>query len=241
MANVVKRAKPRKNAGRSKDTGNIVVDLGEEIDKKLRSVVGQVTMSGSKSKESPASMGRPGYGGYRPGGYRPGMFGGYRPWYADKSSVGGGGTLGMAWLSQPVKPVQMLGGMGLGVLGNRVLIRVTPDIIKTSYEWVHTGIAFLVGIIPAMVRPNSVTVGVAIPGMVFFAGSLMDAALNAVGVKKPALSGGGSAPVPREAAQSALATREKLASMQSTLNQRATQAPAGQFPAAGQRVVARAM
>lgn len=233
MANAVKRVKPRKNAGRGKDTGNVIVDLGEEIDKKLRSVVGQVTMSGRGSKESPASMGRPGYGGYRPGGYRPGMFGGYRPWYADKSG-GLGATLGMAWLSQPVKPVQMLGGMALGVLGNRTLIRVTPDIIKTGHEWVHTGIAFLVGVIPAMVRPNSVTVGVAIPGMVFFAGSLMDAALNAVGVKKPALSGAAGAPLPREAAQSALATREKLSQMQQTLNQRAAQAPAGQY-AGGQR------
>lgn len=240
MANVVKRAKPRKSAGRSKDTGNIVVDLGEEIDKKLRSVVGQVTMSGSKSKESSASMGRPGYGGYRPGGYRPGMFGGYRPWYADKSSVGGGGGLGMAWLSQPVKPVQLLGGMAIAVIANRALLRVTPDLIKTNYEWVHTGISFLIGVIPAMVRPNSITVGVAIPGMVFFAGSLMDAAMNAAGIKKHALSGSGSAPVPREAAQSALATREKLATMQNTLNQRAAQAQA-QFPAAGQRVVARAM
>jgi hypothetical protein len=229
MANAVKRMKSRKSAGRSKDTGNIVVDLGEEIDKKLRSVVGQVTMSGRGSKESPASIGRPGFGGYRPGGYRPGMFGGYRPWYADRS--GSAGTLGMAWLNEPVKPIQMLGGLAIGVVGNRSLMRVTPDIIGSKREWVHSGIAMVLGIIPAMVRPNSITVGVAIPGMVFFAGSLVDMALNAVGIKKAELSGSGPAGIPRQAAESAIATREKLSSLQQSMQQRAS----------GQRVVARAV
>lgn len=240
MANAVKSAKPRKHTG-PKETGNIVVDLGEEIDKKLRSVVGQVAMSGGAKGSSRAEVGRPGsgnyrpgmFGGYKPGGYRPGMFGGYRPWYADRSSSSLGSHLSR--LNEPVKPVAMLGGMALGVLGNRSLMRVTPDIIKNTHEWVHTGIAFLVGIIPAMVKPNSITIGVAIPGAVFFAGSLVDMAMNAVGIKKPALSGGAlSAPPPRPAADAALATREKLINMQQRIAP-----PAQQY--AGQRVTARAM
>src|SRR4029077_13327501 len=145
------KKQPSKGAGR-KD-GNVIVDLGEEIDKKIVSAVGAAKRSVERTE-----MGRPGgrpgmFGGFRPGGYRPGMFGGYRPWYADREGRGGG-VLGMAFLNEPVKPVAMLGGLALGVIGNRALMRVTPDIIGTSMEVAHTGIAFVVGLIPALVKPN---------------------------------------------------------------------------------------
>lgn len=211
------KKQPSKGAGR-KD-GNVIVDLGEEIDKKIVSTVG-AAMKGTERTE----MGRPGGhrpgmfggyrpGGYRPGGYRPGMFGGYRPWYADRESRGG--SLGMAFLNESVKPSHMLGGLALGVIGNRALVRVTPDIIGTTMEIAHTGIAFVVGLIPAIVKPNSITIGVALPGAVYFAGSLVDWAFNKIGIKKPALSGGPEAQVQqRGGADSALAARQKLADLQ---------------------------
>lgn len=207
------KKQPSKGAGR-KD-GNVIVDLGEEIDKKIVSAVGAAKRSVERTE-----MGRPGrpgmFGGYRPGGYRPGMFGGYRPWYADRESRGGG-TMGMAFLNEPVKPVSMLGGLALGVIGNRALMRVTPDIIGTTMEIAHTGIAFVVGLIPALVKPNNVTIGVALPGAVYFAGSLVDWAMNKVGIKKPTLSG---SETPQQAQQqrgtpdAALVARQKLSDLQ---------------------------
>lgn len=223
------RKQPQKGAGR-KDTGNVVVDLGEDIDKVINSAA-----RGAVRKEiDRTEMGRPGDrpgtfggyrpggyrpGGYRPGGYRPGMFGGYRPWYADREGrmgSSGGAFLGMAWLDQPIKPAAMLGGLALGVIGNRALVRVTPDIIGTSLEIAHTGIAFVVGLIPVLARPNSITVGVALPGAVYFAGSLVDWAMNKIGIKKPQLSGIDVA-APRQGIDAALAARQKLADIQSKM------------------------
>lgn len=208
------KKQPSKGAGR-KD-GNVIVDLGEEIDKKIVSAVGAAKRSVERTEMGRG--GRPGmFGGYRPGGYRPGMFGGYRPWYADRESRGSGGVLGMAFLNEPVKPVHMLGGLALGVIGNRALMRVTPDIIGTSMEIAHTGIAFVVGLIPALVKPNNVTVGVALPGAVYFAGSLVDWAMNKVGIKKPALSGTETsqpAQQQRGTPDAALVARQKLSDLQ---------------------------
>jgi hypothetical protein len=209
--------KPSKGAGR-KD-GNVIVDLGEEIDKKITSA------AVAAARTERAEMGRPGGyrpgmfggyrpGGYRPGGYRPGMFGGYRPWYADRESRGSGGTMGMAFMKEPVTATSMLGGLALGVIGNRALMRVTPDIIGTTMEIAHTGIAFVVGLIPALVKPNSITVGVALPGAVYFAGSLVDWAMNKVGIQKKVLSGGAEAPQQRGGADAALAARQRLADLQ---------------------------
>jgi len=231
------KKQPSKGAGRKAESGNVIVDLGEDIDKKIRSAVGDARRSMERTE-----MGRPGEfrsggfrpgvfghrpggyrpGGYRPGGYRPGMFGGYRPWYADRT--GRGGSMGMAFMTEPVKPVQMLGGLALGVVGNRALVRVTPDLIGHPSEVIHTGIAFVVGLVPVLVRPNSITVGVAIPGAVYFAGALVDFAMNKVGIKKPTLSGA-EAPAQaqpqalRGGADAALAARQKLAHLQSQIQQ----------------------
>lgn len=244
MANALKSGKSKKGAGRGKDEGPIVVDLGEEIDKKLRSVVGQVTMAGSKTGEKgKAEMGRgdgnyrPGmFGGYKPGGYRPGMFGGYRPWYADRDSSMGARQS----IAQMVdKPWWVAGGLAIGVLANRALMRVSPDIVKTDIEVVHTGIIFGIGVIPLLIKPNAITLGVAIPGAVYFAGSLVDWMMNRAGIKKPALSGDAPAQAPRQGMDQALAAREKMAQMQ----QRILQQPAAQYQqqASGGRVSARAV
>lgn len=260
------KKQPSKGAGR-KD-GNVIVDLGEEIDKKIVSAVGAATRGTERDTER-AEMGRPGgyrpgmFGGYRPGGYRPGgyrpgmfggsrpgsssgsrpgspggsrpgMFGGYRPWYADRDSRVSGGVLGMKFLTEPVKPVAMLGGLALGVIGNRALMRVTPDIINTTMEIAHTGIAFIVGIIPALVKPNSITVGVALPGAVYFAGSLVDWAMNKMNIKdtRKTMTGTEAPAQQRGGADSALAARQKLADLQQRIQ------PAPQQFAGNPRAVA---
>lgn len=197
--------KPQKSAGRSAGTGNVTIDLGEAIDKKLRSA----GMAGR------GALTRPQYrpGGHRPGGlYRPGMYGGYRPWYASQF---GGGRLGLGavlGLPESVNTTKMLTGALLGIAGNRALVRVTPELISTGSKLVHEAIAFGVGIIPLLVKRNDMTVGVALPGLVFFGGSIADWALDAVGVRRPALQGAG---VPRAGHDAALAARERLAAMRS--------------------------
>jgi hypothetical protein len=237
------KKQPSKGAGRKSDSGNVIVDLGEELDKKIRYAVGDARRDVEKTEIGRPGGYRPGMfggyrsGGYRPGGYRPGMFGGYRPWYADRESRGGGGTLGMAFLNEPVKPVSMLGGLALGVIGNRSLMRVTPDIIGTSMPLAHTGIAFVVGLIPALVKPNNITIGVAIPGAVYFAGSLVDWAFNKAGIKQPlaGLAGGEASqahPQQRQGADAALAARQKLADLQNRIQ------PAAQQLAGNPRAVA---
>lgn len=226
--------KPEKRPARGKEPGNIVVDLGEDIDGKIRSVVKERLRSAiGESRRAKSDSGQPGsrneisrgdsgktgmYGGYKPGGYRPGMFGGYRPWYADKPSGSGlGAGLGMAWLKEPVKPLAMAGGLALGTIGNRALLRVTPDIVKYDSALLHNGIAFLVGLIPVMIKPNSITVGVALPGAVYLFGSFTDWVMNKIGVKQPALSLGSTAPAerpqPRQGPDQSLSARDKLQSL----------------------------
>lgn len=204
-------SKAQKGAGRPKGgSGNVTIDLGETIEKKLRSV----GMSGGASSR-PASRGM-----YRPGGYRPGMFGGYRPWYASRySSLGDKWSLGAKLgLPEETKTSQLLTGSLLGIAGNRALVRVTPELISSRSKLLHEGIAFGAGLIPMLVKRNSMTVGVALPGLVFFGGSLVDWVLDMVGMPKPALTG--AAPG-RSGADAAWSARQKLASIQSRMNPQA--------------------
>lgn len=218
--------KAQKGAGRSQSgSGNVTIDLGESIERKLRSA----GLSGGASRHPH----RP--GSYRPGGYRPGMFGGYRPWYASRySSLGDrfnrwtlGAKLG---LPSETKTSELLTGSLLGIAGNRALVRVTPELIASRSKLLHEGIAFGAGLIPLLVKRNSMTVGVAIPGLVFFGGSLVDWLLDMVGMPKPALQG--TAPG-RSGADAAWSARQKLANIQSRMNQ-----PAQAQSAYRQRVVA---
>lgn len=234
------KAKAKKGAGRRDGgSGNITVDLGEAIDRKLRSVEG-----GARGKDVPrrAEVGRPGGyagsyrpGGYRPGsGYRPGMFGGYRPWYASREArfgsmgrpfMGAGGTAS-------VNIGHLVGGMAVGALGNRALVRVTPELIKVDSAVLHDGLAFIVGLIPLLAKQNSMTVGVAIPGAVFLAGSLLDWTMNKLNIKKgPSSIGSPEAPAsrPQGGIDAALSARQKLADLQSRI-QHAPSAPAAAGP-----------
>jgi len=229
--------KPQKGAGR-KESGNITVDLGEAIDKKLRSAIGE-----ARKDATPAKMAgyRPGmFGGYRPGGgsslsrfsSRPGFGrpalgsgGSFRPWYADRESRFSKLGLGALGVQNEVKTWDMLTGAAIGVIGNRALVRVSPGLINKDSALLNNAIAFAVGVIPALVKQNSITLGVAVPGAVFLAGSMVDWALDAIGIAKPALKGSEGAP--KQGIDAALAARQRLVEIQQRIQPRpAVAAPA---------------
>lgn len=224
-----------------KAAGNVtVVDIGEEIDKHMNRRIDQklkaAGVTGAPDKEKMA-----GYG-YKAGGYRPGMFG-HRPWYADRQSKFGH-TMGSSYmerfrgLSRP-NLGHLAVGAGIGGLGIAGLMRVTPDIVKSDQAMVHSGIAFLVGLVPVLAKPNSYTLGVALPGTVALGLSIFNWGLDSLGISKPVLRGiGGPAAAPRKGIEAAVSAREKLADV----HNRMTSRPAAQGPqAAPARVVAQAV
>lgn len=204
--------KKSSGAGRKTD-GNITVDLGEKLDRVIRtaSMAGKGAQIGSRGKP-----------GYRPAGsYRPGMWGmgAYRPWYSQKSGFNLGKILDYP---QSLSTNDALTGALLGTAGNRLVARFVPDIIPTNSRLAVDAIAFGVGLIPLLAKPNAMTVGVALPGLVFLAGSLSDMLLDMVGMARPALSGGhGGSPAHLQAQ----AARQRLAEVQARINRQAV--PAG--------------
>lgn len=208
---------------KDKKPGNITVDLGEAIDQKLRAAIG------SAKSEARASVDgfRPGSFGQRPAFGRFGRFGrpalgsgfgrpvsGFRP-FSSRFSPSVGGSM-LKGVQSSVNTLELLAGAGVGVIGNRALMRVTPSLaFLGSKELVHATVAFVVGLIPAIVRQNSVTVGVAIPGAVVLAGALVDTALSAIGIQKPSLSGGAQN---RQGVDAAMAARQRLADITARLS-----------------------
>jgi hypothetical protein len=149
------------------------------------------------------------------GGYRPGMYGGYRPWYAERTAGGAQGDWKLgALLKLPGEVRQAARGLftgGLiGVVGDRVLAWVAPGILKTQNRIAVEGVAFGVTLLPYVFKPNTWTMGMALPGLFAFMGALTEAALGATGIlgPKPVLSGG--QPQANHAAAVA-AARQKLA------------------------------
>lgn len=209
-------AKLAKKGKAAKESGNIVVDLGEEIgtniDKRIDRKLTAAGVDLSK-REQMAGPGEGRFGGYKPGGYRPGMFG-YKPWYADKRpGMGSGESYSSRWrsLMHPHLGKMMVGGL-IGALETVALMRVTPEIVKTDLGLAHSGLAFVVGLIPVLVRPNSYTLGAAVPGSAVLAVSLFNFALDSIGVKKPALRGAETASI-----ESAVAGRQKLQQVHSRM------------------------
>jgi len=187
-----------KEAGR-KANGNVTIDLGEAMEKRLRSA----GMAGSKSSK----------------GYRPGKFGSYRPSFA-------GGGLGKRWelgakigLPATLNGKDAVTGALVGTLGNRVLRFVTPKVTGLTGEIAVNAINFGVGIVPFLAKPNSMTVGIGLPGLVYLAGSLADYALDRIKILgvRPPLSGsmGGR----QGALDAALAARQRLADIQARIGQ----------------------
>jgi hypothetical protein len=229
------KASKEKRAGRSpgRGSGNVTIDLGEAIDRKLRA-------AGLRAE---VGKSRPGGGAaYRPGtfgGYRPGMFGGYRPsWHSrpwlgqEAAAVARYGIIPAA-IAQ-VKTTEVLTGVGLGILGNRALIRLTPLLIKNNSKILHEGLGFLAGIVPMFFKRNATTLGVALPGAVMLGVSLVDLFYNAVLGNPTELTGALGAP----RADAAMAARQRLAAIQQRINLAQAQ-PAG-FQRPAQRVVAQA-
>lgn len=193
----MKQKSEKKGSARKAD-GNITIDLGEAIEKKL----GTAGMSGGKMAPR------------RPGGYRPGMFGSYRPWYA--SARQGGPSLGAKLgLPESVNVGDNLTGIFLGTAANRVLNWVVPRVLNTDSALAVNAANFGLGLIPYLAKKNGLTVGVATPGLIYLAGSIVDWALEKSQLlgARPMLSG-----VSRPSASDAAAARQKLADLQSKLS-----------------------
>lgn len=232
-----KKGVEKKSSGGAGD-GNVTIDLGEVVEKKLRAagLRTEVGKSGGAKK-----------GGYKAGtfgGYRPGMFGGYRPWYS---------RFGRPWLGQEAAPsrryslipeaikqvntADVLTGLALGIVGNRALVRLTPALWTTNdQKLVHEGIAFLAGLVPMLFKRTATTLGVAVPGAVMLGGTLVDKLFTALfGPPAVTLKGGGMAAGGIRGGE-ATEARQRLAAIQQRINL-AQQGQRGQGPVP--RVVAR--
>jgi hypothetical protein len=200
--------KPQKAGRTQSGSGNVVIDLGEKIEAKLRQA--STSIAGKSTGMSHRAAGN----AYRPGGYKPGMFGGYRPWYASgyRSSIGQWDLGQKLGLPTDTKVAGLLTGALVGTAVNRALMRLTPKLIANDSRLLHEGIAFVAGIVPFVVKRGSpMALGVAVPGLVFLGGALADALFDYVGFEKPALRGG-------QVSGSASAARQKLADIQARIN-----------------------
>jgi hypothetical protein len=228
--------KPQKKsagASRKADSGNVILDLGEKHSQKIEKMIDQkFAAAGMAGGSQKTGLGRPGssrFGGRFLG--RPSMGAGYRPWF---SRFGGEGR--RPWMGQGaialtprggyqiipmeirnVVTSQLLTGMGLGIVGNRALVRLTPSLWPTNNSRiVHEGLAFAAGLIPLLFKRNATTLGVALPGAVYLGGTLVDMLFNALNMPQPALAG--SQPGRLSGMDAALAARQKLAAIQSRIS-----------------------
>lgn len=171
-----------------------------------------------------------GRGLIRTGAGRPsiGARGGGRPWYQryggrpwlgqETATVPSGRTYLIPASVQSVKTSELLTGGLLGTVGNRALVKLTPMLWPNQREVVYEGIAFAVGLLPLAWARNATTVGVALPGAVFLAGSLLDMLFNALmpaqRTTAPAAPG-----TMQGSGDATWAARQKLAQIQNRINQ----------------------
>jgi hypothetical protein len=224
----------KKSAGKAND-GNVTVDLGEKHHQKIeRMIESKLATAGMSGAQSGLSR----FGGKAGVSGRPGMFGGgYKPWYSrfGKPWLGQGDAAITSYSApgysmpgrrfniipmeiQTVRTADVVTGMALGLLGNRALVRLTPKLwaVAQTNAMVNEGIAFVAGMLPMLFRRNAMTVGVALPGAVYFAGTLVDMLYNAVGMPaKPANMSGGASSAPADPNQGA---RARLAQIQQRIN-----------------------
>jgi hypothetical protein len=202
----------KEGAGRKASSGNVVLDLGEEVYTERR----RSGMSGGAS-----TLGR----------YRSPQSGfGFRPWHAGRGT--GVWELGRKMqIPQTLTTSQTLTGAIAGTVGGRVVVRLVPQILGTTSRLAAEAVAFGVGLIPFLVQRNSMTAGIALPGLVFLTGALADFALDAVGMQRPVLAGLGESRRAVGAMESALAARQKLAEIQSRIRPPAAQQYAQQAAA----------
>lgn len=208
--------KTKKGAGRKPQSGNIVLDLGEEA-WRARDRQGMSGGAGPSGREH----GRPQSG-----------LGRFRPWWAGRREGGGTWELGRRMMiPERLETSQALTGALVGTVGNRVVVRLVPQILGTTSRLAAEAVAFGVGLIPFLAQRNSMTTGVALPGLLFLAGALSDFALDAVGLQRPVLAGLGESRRAIGAMESALAARQKLAEIQGRIRQPAPQYGAPQYGA----------
>jgi hypothetical protein len=227
------KSKSKKSAGKAND-GNVTVDLGEKHHQKIERMI--------ESKLATAGMAgaRPGlnlpsrFGGNPRVSGRPGMFGGgYKPWYSrfgkpwmgqDAASITAftvpgapGRRINIIPIDiQTVKTADVLTGGAMGLLGNRAIVRLLPKIWPAAgtNAILNEGVAFGASLLPLLFKRNAMTVGVALPGAVYFFGTLVDMLYNAVGMPaKPAnMSGAQASADPNQGA------RQRLAAIQQRIN-----------------------
>lgn len=203
---------------------NVTEDRVEQSTAQIRSEVAEQIRMAGNDKARGANVTSASRSSRFSGGYRPGMYGGYRPSWANRFSSGlgaGSWKLGdMLKLPESLKVTGkdlLVGGL-VGTVANRVVTWVVPGLVKTQSKLATEAIGFAVGLIPYLVKQNAMTVGVALPGLFFLAGSLTEWAIgktNLLGAK-PALSGG----VPALAGgntDAVLAARRKLAEVQARI------------------------
>jgi hypothetical protein len=249
--------KPHKKsagAGRKGD-GNVVLDLGEKHSQKIQKMIdSKFAQAGLAGDSQRTEVGRPPFG-LRPGSRFGGRFlgrpalgrpalgrpsAGYRPWFAGRRPwMGQEGALAITPRGlfdviptsiRQIATSELLTGFGLGILGNRALLRVTPNLwAGNTNPLMHQAIAFAAGLIPLLFKRNAMTLGVALPGAVFVGGTLVDMLFDALNMPKGLVSSDGKRIAGQDAA---LAARQKLAAIQQRM-----QAPAGQ-PRQVPRVVA---
>jgi hypothetical protein len=228
-------SKPQKSAGSSRkaNSGNVVLDLGEKHTQKISRMIdakfAQAGVGGAQKTEMGRPFGlRPGsrFGGRflgRPALGRPALGAGYRPWFANRRPWMGQDALAITPKGifeiiptslRQVVTGELLTGLGLGLVGNRALMRLTPQLWPTqSKKLVHESIAFAAGLIPMMFKRNATTLGVAVPGAVYLGGTLIDMLFDALNMPKANLSGSEAQGVVR-GNDAALAARQKLAAIQ---------------------------
>ncbi len=84
---------------------------------------------------------------------------------------------------------ELVGGSLIGVVANRVLHRVTPQVLNTDKRLVVEGVNFAVGLVPFAVKQNATTVGFALPGLFALASALVDMGVDYTGLASPTLQG----------------------------------------------------
>jgi len=213
--------KPQK--GMPAEQGNVTtIDLGEKMDQVIRD-------------EAARLAGRPGTPQSRisrfSGGYRPGMYGGYRPWYASRLQQGQGQGLGAGdWKLGSLmrlpdgireKSKELFSGGLIGTVGNRVIAWVAPDVLKTTNALAVEGVAFGVTLLPYVFKQNVMTLGIALPGFFFFLGALTESLIGYTKLlgPKPALEGRQAPQAQGAHADAVMAARRKLAEAQVRMQQ----------------------
>jgi hypothetical protein len=202
------------------------VDGGDRVSEALRTeVADQIRMAGNDRARG-ANVTSAGSKLSRfSGGYRPGMYGGYRPSWANRFSSGlGAGSWKLGEILKLPNSMRetgkdlLVGGL-VGTVANRVVTWVVPGLVKTQSKLATEAIGFAVGLIPYLVKQNAMTVGVALPGLFFLAGALTEWGIgktNLLGAK-PALSG--AQPANLAGSDAVLAARRKLAEVQARIAQ----------------------